>query len=138
MFEHQIREIWLEFEVPLIHGPLKRAVSVMERQDLCIASSQIDQVVKRAPNFAEGWRKRATVHFFMGDFEAAMADIERTLALEPRHFVALVKLGLICVLLDEPEAALRSFEAALEVHPQFPGLKKRVDRLRRRQARHWI
>jgi tetratricopeptide (TPR) repeat protein len=110
----------------------------MERQDLRFASSQFDQVVKNAPDFAEGWHKRATVHFLMGDFEAAMADIERTLALEPRHFAALVKLGLICVQLNEPAVALRSFEAALELHPHHRYLKQRVDGLRDQLAEYRI
>jgi lipoprotein NlpI len=74
----------------------------------------------------------------MGDFEAAMADIERTLALEPRHFGALIKLGLISVQLDEPAAALRSFEAALEIHPHRLYLRERVDRLRHQLAGHRI
>ena len=70
-------------------------------------------MVEQAPEFAEGWNKRATVHFLMGNWQASVRDIQQTLALEPRHFGALFGLGMIYDALGQPEAALRSFEATL-------------------------
>ena len=60
-----------------------------------------------------------------------MADIQRTLELEPRHFGALFGLGLIYDALEEPEAALRSFEATLELNPHSESTRLRVEELRR-------
>ncbi|MGI9506176.1 MAG: tetratricopeptide repeat protein [Geminicoccaceae bacterium] len=138
LFAHLIDEVWLETKNSQIREPLRHALNAMEEEDLALASKLLDQVVKDAPGFAEGWNKRATVHFLMGDFEASVADIQQTLALEPRHFGALIKLGLICVQLNEPAAALRSFETALELHPHRRYLKGRVDRLRDQLAAHRI
>ena len=84
------------------------------------------------PEFAEAWNKRATVLYLMGDYQRSVADVEQTLALEPRHFGALAGLGLINLALDREVAALRAFEAALNIHPQQPGLRAKIKELRTR------
>ena len=44
------------------------------------------RVIEKKPNFAEGWNKRATAYFMMGEFDKSMFDIEQTLKLEPTSF----------------------------------------------------
>ena len=64
-----------------------------------------------------------------------MLDIQRTLDLEPRHFGALSGLGLIYDAIDEPAAALRSFEAAVAINPHLDGtIEQRIIELRRQLA----
>jgi tetratricopeptide (TPR) repeat protein len=72
-----------------------------------------------------------TVHYLMGDYPASVLDIERTLELEPRHFGALSGLGLIYDAIDEPAAALRSFEAAVAINPHLETTRERIRELRR-------
>jgi len=52
-------------------------------------------IIDAAPDFAEGWHKRATVHFLLGNDPASIKDIKETVVLEPRHFGALAGLELI-------------------------------------------
>ncbi|MEO1017431.1 MAG: tetratricopeptide repeat protein [Pseudomonadota bacterium] len=94
-----------------------------------VALGFYDQLVSRDPDFAEAWNRRATLNFMAGNYEASVIDIRRTLALEPRHFGALSGLGLIYMALDENEAAIRSFEAALDIHPHMEGPKTHIERL---------
>jgi tetratricopeptide (TPR) repeat protein len=95
--------------------------SIME-EDYPLALDFLDSVVMMAPDFAEGWNRRATVHFRMGDFGPALDDIQRTLTLEPRHFQAIAGLGIILRQLDRPEQALTAFHRALEIHPFLEGV----------------
>jgi tetratricopeptide (TPR) repeat protein len=86
-------------------------------------------LVEIEPEFAEGWNKRATLHYLMGNYNGSVADIQRTLALEERHFGALSGLGLIYDALDQKEAALKAFRAALEIHPNMEAIRRRAEEL---------
>ena len=129
--EQQIWQIWLESDDATVNRLMRQGIAAMGLRQLGLALDRFDRMVEHAPAFAEGWNKRATVYYLMGDFEASVVDIERTLGLEPRHFGALSGLGLIYDAIDQPRAALRSFEAALRVHPHLESAGARVEELRR-------
>jgi tetratricopeptide (TPR) repeat protein len=103
----------------------------MAAEQLPVALDYFNRLVTLAPDFAEAWNKRATVYYLMGDYRASVLDIERTLELEPRHFGALSGLGLIYDAIEEPAAALRSFEAAVAINPHLDSTRQRIDALRR-------
>ena len=88
------------------------------------------RIIDLAPEFAEGWNKRATAYYLAGELDASIRDVERTLALEPRHFGALSGLGLIYLAKGDELGALRAFEATLVVHPRAPAALYHVLRLR--------
>ena len=87
-------------------------------------------VIELKPEFAEGWNKRATLYYLMGKFSLSINDVERTLALEPRHFGALSGLGLIHMALEKPARAMNAFERALVVHPHMLHAKLMIEKLR--------
>jgi tetratricopeptide (TPR) repeat protein len=103
----------------------------MAAEQLAVALDYFNRMVELAPDFAEAWNKRATVYYLMENYRASVLDIERTLELEPRHFGALSGLGMIYDAIDEPAAALRSFEAAVAINPHLDGPRQRIDLLRR-------
>ena len=122
--------IWSETADPDAVALLQRGESAMTAGDLNTAQAAFDLLVVRAPGFAEAWNKRATLRYLQGDDPGSVADIRRTLVLEPRHFGALSGLGLIEARNGRPELALRSFEAALAIHPFLSGAKANIDALR--------
>lgn len=132
--EQEIWAVWGEAGDVGGDSLMARGSEALARRDHLAARDAFDELVRRAPDFAEAWNKRATLHFVAGDYRASVEDIRRTLALEPRHFGALSGLGLIYLAIDRPEAAAKSFEAALAIHPQLPGARAHVEMLRAKAA----
>jgi len=130
LLEAAVWQIWSETEDDDAGFLFRRGVEALSADRPDDALAYFTEVTKRAPDFAEGWNKRATVLFLMGDFAASVADVERTLVLEPNHFGALSGLGLINLQLGRDAAALKAFEAALKVHPFLAGARLRVKELR--------
>jgi tetratricopeptide (TPR) repeat protein len=127
--ELEIWRIWTENKNPEIERLMQRGMAAMASDDDEGALAAFDKVTKYDKNFAEGWNKRATVEFAMGDFEASVADIERTLALEPRHFGALSGLGQIYLALDRKKLALKAFKDALAIDPHLDEVRQMVEEL---------
>ena len=130
LLESAVWRIWAEIEDDDIAFLYRRGVEAMSADRPDDALGFFTEITKRAPGFAEGWNKRATVFYMMGDFAGSVVDVEHTLALEPQHFGALSGLGLINLQLGRDAAALKAFEAALKVHPYLFGARQRVKELR--------
>lgn len=127
--ERQIWQIWIEHKNPEIARLMQRGIAAMAEDDEEEALDAFNQITRHDKGFAEGWNKRATIEFAMGDFEASVSDVERTLALEPRHFGALSGLGQIYVAIGNKKQALKAFRAALAIDPHLDGLREKVKEL---------
>jgi len=127
--ESRIWRIWLEADDAATQGDLTRGMEAMNAGDARTALDVFKAVVEASPDFAEGWNKRATLYYLMGDHAASIADIERTLALEPRHFGALSGLALIHEAAGRWFEALEALDQVRRIHPQMPGLEERLDHI---------
>lgn len=94
-----------------------------------LALDLLDQVVVLKPDFAEGWNRRATLHYVMGDHGKSMADINRVLALEPRHFGAIAGMAAILSDYGNDTLELRAWEQMLEIYPANQEAQKKVGEL---------
>lgn len=131
VIENVIWTIWMESGQNSINILMRQGIQDMQNGDYEAALGAFTAITELEPEFAEGWNKRATVLYLMGDYNGSVADIRRTLALEPRHFGALSGLGLIYDALEQEEAALKAYEAALDVHPNLPTPQQRVEELKK-------
>ena len=127
--EDRIWQLWLSSGNEETDRLMRQGVRAMNAHDYDQAMDAFDTIVRTRPEFAEGWNKRATLHYLMGDFEESIADIERTLALEPRHFGALSGMAMIREAQGRPFEALEALEQVLRIHPGLPHLQLRIDRL---------
>lgn len=126
------RSIWREWgraEDETVNLFTNWAASAMARKKYNVALDLLDRVTVMAPDFAEGYNKRATLHFMRRDYVKSLADIERTLALEPRHFGALAGMGTILVQLDRKPEALDIWYRALALYPTMKSAQKAVEKL---------
>ena len=112
-----IWNIWYEVDDPKVIEYFEKGIQAMNLRNYPLAIRFFNNLIKEDPNFAEGWNKRATVHFMMGNFDQSMQDIIKTLELEPRHFGALDGMGLIFIHQGQFQQAIDVYDKMLEIFP---------------------
>lgn len=127
--EADIWAIWHEHGDAQVQSLMLQGIAQINADNLRGALATFDRLVAQVPDYAEGWNKRATVHYLLGNQKASEADIEATLALEPFHFGALSGLGLVCLAQGEYFRARSAFLTALEVYPTMSGVKQNLQAL---------
>lgn len=102
-------------------------LSQMEAGDLRDAVQTFGRVIAMKPEFAEGWNKRATVYFLLGDLERSLRDCDEVIKRNPVHFGVLAGYGQIHVQQGNLDAALDYFERALDINPNMDGVRASVE-----------
>ncbi len=110
---------WHQSGDPRLDALLLEGVEAMQRQQLEEADGLFTRLIETAPQFAEGWNKRATVRYLAKNYVASIADCRETLARNPNHFGALSGQGLCHLMLSEFREAADLFRRALAVHPHL-------------------
>ena len=95
-----------------------------------LAVKTFTEVIRRRPDFAEGWNKRATVYYLMGEYQKSLADCDEVMERNPYHFGALSGYGMIYLQLDQPAKALDYFQRALKVNPNLESVNETVEMLK--------
>ena len=113
----KIWDIWHETNDIKIEADFFRGLESMRTRDLVMSIAFFTRVIKKKPDFAEGWNKRATAYFMIGEFDKSMLDINQTLKLEPRHFGALDGMGLIFTHLQQYSEAIKIYDQMLKIFP---------------------
>jgi tetratricopeptide (TPR) repeat protein len=108
---------------------LERGRRAIKDGDYAKAVDHLSALIDHSPDFAEAYNARATAYYLLEEYGLSVADIESTLALNPRHFGALTGLGMIYARLDRPTLALKAYQAAKSVHPHRPDLDEAIERL---------
>mmetsp|Transcript_7019 Transcript_7019/g.13003 ORF Transcript_7019/g.13003 Transcript_7019/m.13003 type:complete len:477 (+) Transcript_7019:224-1654(+) len=115
---------WLPSSDELIDNVMRRGLKLMKDGELPEAIKAFTEVVLAAPNYAEGWNKRATAFFLAERFDDSISDCQRVLKLKPRHFGCLSGLAVCHLRKGDERSALRWLRAALEVNPQSNDMKR--------------
>lgn len=114
------RQIWAYWFTPsdqkLAHH-MSVASNALAEGNFASAVDELTIIVTQYPDYAEGWNQRATVHYLMNNLDASLADIDKVLAIEPRHYGALSGRVLIYLKQSKHAEALRDMMAALAIHP---------------------
>jgi protein O-GlcNAc transferase len=109
------------------------ALALQQRGELASAQALYQQALALVPGRASVMNNLATVYLERKEFPEARRLCESILEKDPADEVALVNLGNCQVALNQPEAALLSFEKALAIRPDYAeALYGRGNILRRR------
>jgi tetratricopeptide (TPR) repeat protein len=130
--EQAVWRVWTRSGDPDVDALMKSGMRYMEAGQLGAAVDAFTQVIERQPDFAEGWNKRATVYFLIGDYDQSLEDCDETLKRNPNHFGALSGCGAIYAQRDELDRAAEYFERALEVNPNLQGIEQGLVLIRQR------
>lgn len=130
--EEEIFDTWLVSGSATVDVLMKRGLEYQAAQDLEGAREAFDRAIAIQPDYAEAWNRRAVLFFNDGKYDEAVADLETAIRNEPRHFGAWIGLAMIFEAIDRPDAALRAYEKALDIHPRLQDAirgKRRLDRM---------
>jgi tetratricopeptide (TPR) repeat protein len=128
--EHSVWQVWSRSGDPQVDALFQIGLEQMQRGAGPAAIETFGQIISHKPDFAEGWNKRATVYYLVGEYRKSAADCDEVLKRNPSHFGALSGYGMIWLRLDEPARALERFEQALAVNPNLDSVRETIDALR--------
>ncbi|MDK4702718.1 hypothetical protein PH562_10740 [Rhizobium sp. CNPSo 4062] len=98
------------------------------------AMDYLDQVISLKPDYVEGWNRRATLNFAIGDYRKSMEDINQVLRIEPRHFGALAGMAAMLTERGNDAQALRVWDRFLEVYPANRSAQEEAGKLSEKLA----
>nr|WP_165197353.1 hypothetical protein [Pseudohalocynthiibacter aestuariivivens] len=108
---------------------LKRGRDAMEAGDFDLAIEHLTALTDHAPDFAEGWHARAIAYARVELYGPALGDVERVLALNPRHFDAIASLGALLEEVGQDQLAHEAYTQVLAIHPYFEDVTTALGRL---------
>ena len=129
--ERSLWEVWSRADDPEVDNLFQIGIEQMNQRAAPAAIATFSEIIKRKPEFAEGWNKRATLYYLVGEYQKSLADCEEVVKRNPDHFGALSGFGMIYLQLGNPEKALEYWERALQVNPNLGQVEAAVEQLKR-------
>ena len=114
---NEIREVLTLSGSATVDFLMESSARAMNDKRYGAALDFLDQVTLLQPDYVEGWNRRATLHYLLGNYPKAMSDSARVLALEPRHLGALAGVAGILQETGHDQQALKAWENYLSYYP---------------------
>jgi tetratricopeptide (TPR) repeat protein len=128
--ENSIWQAWSRSGDAKVDALFKIGVAQMNQGQAESALDTFTEIIKRKPEFAEGWNKRATIYFLIGEYDKSLADCDEVIKRNPQHWGALSGYGQIYMQLDRPEQALVYLQRALAVNPNLQSVENTIQQLK--------
>jgi tetratricopeptide (TPR) repeat protein len=116
--EERIWDVWMHHPHAAAAHELDLATGDIAARRYDIAETRLTRLLRRAPDFAEAWHKRAALYYMLGRDAECVNDIARTLELEPRHFGAMLHFAEIRSARAAAEASF-ALQVARAIHPHL-------------------
>ncbi|HEY4202340.1 MAG TPA: hypothetical protein VGM83_17445 [Devosiaceae bacterium] len=115
--DQQIWGVWSSPSDPDLARRMQQVATDREAMNIADAITLLNKIVVDFPTYAEGWNERATLFYMLDDYDRSLADIDKVLQYEPRHFGALSGRAVIYLQQHKRALALKDITAALALHP---------------------
>jgi predicted TPR repeat methyltransferase len=110
---------------------MTRSQSALKSGDTDTARKVVDAVTRIAPDFSEGWHKRAQQQASSGDDAGALVSLQKTIALNPREFNALSHLADMLGEYGDKKGALSLYRKVQKLDPSNDDVGRAVRKLSR-------
>ena len=127
--EQGLWALWSRSGDPETDRLLASGTETMGRGAYAEAIDVFSEVIQRAPDFAEGWNKRATAYFLAGEYRKSIADCEAVFKRNPKHFGALSGNGQNWLALGELDKSRDYLQRALAVNPNMDGVVEMIRKI---------
>ena len=118
LIRRKIWSLWLEGYIDRANkNKIDEALDLFNAGKLEKAKIAFSEIIELDPDYVEGWNKRATVKFLLGDFYGSLKDIEEVLKRQPRHFGAISGSGLIHIHNSNFREAYKCYKRLTEIDP---------------------
>jgi hypothetical protein len=113
-------------------------LALMERAQVAAAGDRPDlalnlmeAVTRMAPAYPAGWLQRSSMYYALGDYERALGDLRRVLALDPNHYKAINGFAQIMRDTGDKKGAFAAYKKLIAIHPFAANAQAAHDELKR-------
>jgi tetratricopeptide (TPR) repeat protein len=129
--EQAMWRIWARSGDDEVDALYQTGLRQMNAGELKEGIATFTRIIELKPEFAEGWNKRATLHFLAGDLRRSLADCDQVMKRNPYHFGALSGYALIYIRLESYDRALDYSRRALEINPNLRSVRQNIELIER-------
>jgi tetratricopeptide (TPR) repeat protein len=127
--QDEIWALWMTYPDRRAAAELERATRAIVAEDYPAAERILHRLVALHPGFAEAWHKRGTLFYIQARDEESARDFHHALALEPRHFGAMLAFAELCIAAGRKDDALFALDVALKLNPHLAASRERYQAL---------
>jgi tetratricopeptide (TPR) repeat protein len=125
--EQAMWSIWARSGNEEVDRLYETGVRQMSAGELQQSIATFTRIIELEPDFAEGWNKRATLYFLVGDLRKSLADCDQVMKRNPQHFGALAGYAQIYFRLEYYDRALDYSRRALAINPNLDGVRLNME-----------
>jgi tetratricopeptide (TPR) repeat protein len=127
--QDEIWRLWMTYPDAGAAAELERATRAIVAADFAVAERILQRLVALHPGFAEAWHKRGLLYYLQSRDEESVRDFHHALALEPRHFGAMLSFAELCTAHGRAGDAAFVLDIALRLNPHLAESRKQLDTL---------
>jgi tetratricopeptide (TPR) repeat protein len=130
--EAQLEQTWLHAGSPAVTLLMSRGLRSLQAGQDDEATESFSDAITLQPDVDEAWRQRALARYHAGDLTGAIHDLEQTVRLQPRNFLAFRSLSRIAEAREDWKGAYAAWQKVMELDPKTPGGEERMRLLKRK------